>query len=123
MVSTSSATSMQAFGEAQARPRARSRCPGVRIVTANGTGSWPGPCTRISIGSSVASWSGRRARPAPSTASTCTSPVDRTPHGRRRELHECQAMGYERPEPAQVVGRVDVGERVRGRDVAPLSVR
>ena len=46
------------------KPTASSKSlPGVRIVTASGRGSWPGPCTRISIGSSVTSLSGRSCDP------------------------------------------------------------
>ena len=44
--------------------------PGVRIVTATGTGAWPGPAARISIGSSPASVSGRSWTVDPRTART-----------------------------------------------------
>ena len=41
-------------------PTASSKSPpGVRIVTATGCSSWSGPAARISMGSSVASVSGR----------------------------------------------------------------
>ena len=55
------------------KPAASSKSlPGVRIVTTSGCGSWRGPCTRISSGSSVTSASGRSRALVPSYASTRT---------------------------------------------------
>jgi hypothetical protein len=60
------------------KPTARSKSfPGVRIVTTSGSGSWPGPCTRISIGSSVTSRSERSRAESPSTARTDADAVGR----------------------------------------------
>ena len=58
----------QALGPQEARPRARPRSPGVRIVIATATGSWPGPAARISSGSSPTTRSPRNSRDAPRTA-------------------------------------------------------
>ena len=58
----------QALGPQEARPRARPRSPGVRIVTATATGSWPGPAARISSGSSPTTRSPRNSSDAPRTA-------------------------------------------------------
>jgi hypothetical protein len=46
--------------------------PGVRMVTPTVCGSWPGPATRISSGSSLTRLSGLRSRPCVRTAVTCT---------------------------------------------------
>ena len=53
---------------AGSRPRARPRCPGVRIVTATATGSWRGPAARISSGASPTTRSSRTSSDSPRTA-------------------------------------------------------
>ena len=60
------------------KPTASSKSfPGVRMVTASASGSCPGPCTRISIGSSVTSLSGRSSTRPWSSACTRTDVVGR----------------------------------------------
>ena len=49
----------------------------MRIVTATAEGSCPGPATRISIGSSVTTLSGRSRTASPSTAHTRTEAAAR----------------------------------------------
>ena len=66
------------------KPTASSKSlPGVRIVTANGAGSWPGPNTRISIGSSVASRSRRAVAMPASTVNTRADVTGRRTTGSR----------------------------------------
>ena len=60
-----------ALGQAEA-DRELEVVPGVRMVTASGSGSWPGPWRRISIGSSVTSLSGTSRTASPSSAHTRT---------------------------------------------------
>ena len=87
-------------------PTARSKSfPGVRIVTTSDSGSCPGPCTRISIGSSVTSRSEQSRARSPSTARTAADAVEPravgfvlsagnvTPLGRERAAEDAAAAG------------------------------
>ncbi len=107
------------------KPTASSKSwPGVRIVTATGSAARPGPWTRISIGSSVTSRSGRSiSRP---------SSIALHPHRGHRSAgrggHGARLPGRPDTPSRRVVGCVDVHEgarrrrrRARGRRSSPSS--
>src|SRR3990170_533153 len=107
-------------------PTASSKSPpGVLIVTATDRWSWPGPCTRISSGSSAAKVSVRSDRTPSFSATTCTFDVFRRSgwaavaitandgtssvrHGGGRDLRDELPL----PEPVQCERRDEVGHDV-----------